>query len=60
MTFICQKFEKKGSNFEIKIYRIKKNRPKMTFDFGCPWNPVDMTFHKVLKCFIILGELFYE
>ncbi len=26
---------------------------KMTFDFGGPWNPVDMTFHKFSNCFII-------
>ena len=45
--------------FRLAIFYRKIGR-KMTFDFGGPWNPVDMTFHKISNCFIIPSrESFY-
>ena len=43
--------------FFIKYFSVDKltifyrKMAENDFDFGGPWNPVDMTFHKISNCF---------
>ena len=50
--FLVDKLTIAKEKFRLAIFLRKIGR-KMTFDFGGPWNPVDMTFHKISNCFII-------
>ena len=50
--FLVDKLTIAKKNFRLAIFYRKIGR-KITFDFGGPWNPVDMTFHKISNCFII-------
>ena len=50
--FLVDKLTIANKFFRLAIFYRKIGR-KMTFDFEGPWNPVDMTFHKISNCFII-------
>ena len=50
--FLVDKLTSAKKIFRLAIF-YQKICGKITFDFGDPWNPVDMTFHKISNCFII-------
>ena len=50
--FLVDKLTITKKIFELAIF-YRNTDPKMTFDFGGPWNPGNMTFPKISICFII-------